>query len=88
MDVRFVIPDDIAERLLTRWPDLAHRALECLAAGSYRNQDLTSAEVQRMLGFETRWDTDGFLKKEGAYLHYTEEDLQRDIETMRRLFGE
>lgn len=88
MDVRFVIPDDIAERLLTRWPDLARRALECLAADSYRNKDLTSAEVQRMLGFATRWDTDGFLKREKAYLHYTEEDFQQDIVTMRRLFGE
>ena len=87
MDVRFVIPDDIAERLHTRWPNLARRTLECLAAESYRNKILTSAGVQRMLGFETRWETDSFLKGEGAYLHYTEEDFQQDVETMRRLFG-
>ncbi len=34
---------------------------------------------------ETRWDTDAFLKREGAYLRYTEEDFQQDIETLRRL---
>ena len=29
--------------------------------------------------------TDAFLKERGAYLHYSEEDLQKDIETFRRL---
>jgi uncharacterized protein UPF0175 len=79
------IPDDIAERLKVRWPDLPRRAVELLAADSYRTGILTSAEVQRMLSFETRWETDEFLKGEGAYLHYTEEDFQNDIETFGRL---
>jgi hypothetical protein len=30
-------------------------------------------------------ETDAFLKRERAYLRYTEEDLQRDIETLRGL---
>jgi len=28
---------------------------------------------------------DGFLKQEGAYLRYTEADLEQDIQTMRSL---
>jgi len=85
MEVLIQVPDDIAERLRVHWPDLPRRVLESLVADAYRTEFLTSAEVQRMLGLETRWDTDAFLKREGAYLRYTEEDFQQDIETLRRL---
>ena len=85
MEVLLQVPDDLGEKLQARSEDLPRRALESLAADSYRDGVLTSAEVQRMLGFKTRWETDAFLKREGAYLRYTEEDLQRDIETLRGL---
>jgi predicted HTH domain antitoxin len=85
MEVLLDVPDDIVQRLQARWVDLPRRAMESIAAESYRAGILTAAEVQRMLGFETRWDTDAFLKREGAYLRYSEEDLQKDIETFRRL---
>jgi len=58
-----------------------------LAAESYRAGILTTAEVQRMLGFETRMETDGFLKRENAYLDYSAQDFDRDMETLRRLSG-
>ncbi len=87
MEVLLTVPDDIVERLQVRSEDLSRHALESLAAESYRAGLLSSAEVQRMLGFETRWRTDEFLKQRGAYLHYTEEDLDKDIETFRRLSG-
>ena len=85
MEVLLQVPDDLAEKLRAHWPDLPRRVLESLAADAYRAKVLTSAEVQRMLGLETRWDTDAFLKREGAYLRYTEKDFQQDIETLRRL---
>ncbi|HEY0513283.1 MAG TPA: UPF0175 family protein [Thermoanaerobaculia bacterium] len=88
MEVLLQVPDDIAERLRACPEDLPRRALESLAADSYRAGILTSAEVQRMLGFETRWDTDAFLKSREAYLRYSEEDLQKDIETFRKLSGQ
>jgi hypothetical protein len=87
MDVLLQVPDDIVERLQARSQDLSRRALESLAADSYRAGALTSAEVQRMLGHATRWETDAFLKREGAYLRYTEADLREDIETFRGLSG-
>ncbi len=85
MEVLLQVPDDIVQKLQARSEDLPRRAMESLAADYYRAGVLTSAEVQRMLGFETRWETDAFLKERGAYLHYSEEDLQQDIETFRRL---
>lgn len=87
MDVVLQLPDDIVERLQARSEDLSRQALESLAADSYRVGIITSAEVQRMLGFATRWETDAFLKERGAYLHYSEKDLEQDIETFRRLSG-
>jgi hypothetical protein len=85
MEIRLEIPDDLVEMLQIRPEDLPRRILESLAADAYRAGILTSAEVGRMLGFETRWETDGFLKEKGAYLHYTEEDFEKDMETFRRL---
>ena len=87
MEVLLQVPDDIFETLRVRWADLPRRAVELLAAESYRAGVLTSAEVQRMLGFETRMQTDEFLKQEHAYLHYSVEDFQRDMETLERLSG-
>jgi len=87
MEVLLQVPDDLAEKLQARSEDLPRKALESLVADSYRAGILTSAEVRRILGFETRWETDGFLKEKGAYLHYTEADLEKDIETFRRLSG-
>jgi len=87
MEVLLQVPDDFARKLQARSEDLPRTVLESLVADSYRAGILTSAEVRRILGFETRWETDGFLKEKGAYLHYTEEDLEKDIETFRRLSG-
>jgi len=38
--------------------------LEALAAQGYRSGKLTHAEAQRMLGFNSPWQTDAFLKQE------------------------
>jgi predicted HTH domain antitoxin len=87
MEVLLTVPDDIVERLQVPSEDLPRHALESLAAEFYRARLLSAAEVQRMLGFETRWQTDEFLKQREAYLRYSVEDLDRDIETFRRLSG-
>ncbi len=58
-----------------------------MVAQAYRQEHLTRAEVGRVLGHATRWETDAFLKAAGAYLHYTVEDLQDDIETLREITG-
>jgi len=82
--VAIELPEDIASRL-GRQDELSRLALKALAAEGYRGGKLTHAEVQRMLGFASRWETDAFLKQAGAYLDYTEADLERDVETSRQL---
>jgi hypothetical protein len=67
--------------------NLARVALEALAAQGYRSGKLTHMEVQKMLGFTSRWETDYFLKRARAYLDYSEDDLERDLTVSRQLTG-
>jgi len=38
-----------------------------------------------MLGFESRFEVDAFMKKRGVPLRYAPEDLKHDAETLRDL---
>jgi hypothetical protein len=78
------LPEDIASRL-GRQDDLSRVTLEALAAQGYRDGKLTHAEVQRMLGLASRWETDTFLRQAGAYLDYTEADLEHDLSVSREI---
>lgn len=84
--VAIELQEDIASRL-GRQDQLSRLALKALAADGYRSSKLTHAEVQRMLSFSSRWETDAFLKQAGAYLDYTESDLEHDLETSRQLLA-
>ena len=80
MQITVELPDDIA-----RHPDPGREALETLAIEGYRSEKLTHHQAARLLGL-TRFEFDGLLKDREIYYHaYSIEDLQRDLETMRRL---
>jgi hypothetical protein len=84
--VAIELPEEIAS-LLGEPGELARVALEALAAQGYRTGQLTHAEVQKMLGFSSRRQTDSFLKQAGAYLDYTEADIEHDLTVSRQLTG-
>jgi predicted HTH domain antitoxin len=88
MLVELQVPDDIAEKLVKKWNDLSRCALEALAVDAYRERILTAYEVQRLLGHSSRWKTEELLKRSGADLGYTEEDLREDTATLRRVLSE
>ena len=77
------LPEEIARQLEARWSDLPRAALESLALEAYRSGALSAGQLRRLLGFETRYALDGFLKQHGIYLNYTAEDLQHDTEASR-----
>ena len=81
MDIAFSLPDDLARRLEKQWGDLSRGALESVAAQGYRDGSLTLGEVRSLLGHETRMETEAFLKERGALLDYSEDELERDLET-------
>ncbi|HEY9231326.1 MAG TPA: UPF0175 family protein [Blastocatellia bacterium] len=84
MNLAIELPEDIAERLAARWGDLSRAAREAIAIEGYRSGALSQAEVQRLLGLASRWETDALLKRAGVYLDYSEEDLARDLEVSRQ----
>jgi predicted HTH domain antitoxin len=81
------IPDDLARRLGDlSGGDLSRRALEALAVEEYRSGHLTETELQRLLGFGTRYKLDGFLKAHNILVDdYSVEELHREVETLQRL---
>jgi predicted HTH domain antitoxin len=84
MTVAVDIPDDLERRLREGWEDVPRKVLEAVALEAYRSGALTGAEVQRLLGLESRWDLEAFLKEAGVFLDYDEADLARDLEAFRQ----
>jgi Uncharacterised protein family (UPF0175) len=57
------------------------------AADRYRQGHIGAAEVRRMFNLPSRWETYAFLKREKAYLPYTEDDLEQDANAIRSILG-
>jgi hypothetical protein len=85
MQVIVNLPDDVVAQLQIENGDIERAILENIALEGYRSARLTSAQIRRMLGFTTRMQVDEFLKLNGIYLEYTDEDLAHEAETSRLL---
>ena len=86
MDLTVHIPDDIAARLCAVVNgDLSRRALEALLAEEYRLGHLNKPDLRRLLGFETSYEIDGFLKAHNVYEDYTMEEFEREQEALKSL---
>jgi Uncharacterised protein family (UPF0175) len=85
MNVNVEIPDDLAQRLSAAGADLSRRALEGFALEEYKAKHITKAELRRWLGFETRYELDGFLKAHQVWADVTIDDLRRDLEDLKSL---
>lgn len=85
MNVNVQIPDDLAKRLAASGDDLSRRALEGFALEEYKTGRITKAELRRLLGLETRYELDGFLKVHGVVADVTIEDLRRDVGDLKSL---
>lgn len=79
------LPDDIANQLQLQPANISRRVLELIAADNYRQGRIGSAEVRQMLNFSSHWETYEFLKREKAYLLYTEDELEKDVKAIRSI---
>ena len=77
MRITLELPEEIVQQLKTKWEDLPRVALESLALEAYRSHALTTAQLRRLLGFETRMEVDAFLKKHEVY-DFTAADFEQD----------
>ncbi len=89
MQVTVEIPDDVARVLAPQGQDPARATLEAVAIEGYRSGALTAFQVRRLLGFETRYELDGFLKARNVWERtYDLADLEDDRQTLRQLESE
>ncbi|APB34452.1 hypothetical protein GlitD10_2123 [Gloeomargarita lithophora Alchichica-D10] len=59
--------------------------LEALVIEAYRTEKITTAEVGHILGLPSLWAVDEFLKQHKIDLHYDENDLENDRQTLQKL---
>ena len=85
MNLTVEIPDDLAARLGAGNADLSRRALEALVAEEYKHDRLNKPELQRVLGIETSFQLDEFLKAHDVWIEYTREDAEREMRGLKRL---
>jgi len=85
MQITIEIPDEVVERLDGERSNVDRRVLELFAADAYRCGAIATAEVRRLLQLSSRLETHAFLKRMGVYLNYDEEELERDIQTVKEL---
>jgi Uncharacterised protein family (UPF0175) len=85
MQVTIDLPDDIAAALQGKWDDLSQGAREAIAVEAYRTGLLDESQVRRLMGFETRYEVHGLLKKHGVPLDITAADVEADVEAHRQL---
>lgn len=89
MQVTVEIPDDFARILAHQGQDPARATLEAVAIEGYRSGALSAYQVRRLLGFQTRYELDGFLKAHNVWEQaYDLSDLEQDRQTLEELESE
>lgn len=78
------IPDDLLAALAAPGQELTRSVFEAVVLEAYRERKLSTAQLRRLLGFETGYELDGFLTRQ-VWLEYSREDLKRDREAHRKL---
>jgi len=87
MQIAIDIPDEIGTALAAQTGGASRAVLEAVAIEAYRSRAITTAQVQQMLGQNSRWETETFLKRVEAFHDYTMDDLERDIAVIRTALG-
>jgi predicted HTH domain antitoxin len=86
MQVVVEIPDEFSRQILPAGQDPSRALLEEAALKAFCENRVTTAELRQILGFDTRYQVDGFLKERGIDQGaYGPEDLEHDVQTMDRL---
>ena len=83
MNIAIDIPDDIGHVLAAQVGGVSRAVLQAVAIEAYRTGSITPLQVQQMLGLRSRWETESFLQRAGAFHDYTMDDLERDIAAIR-----
>ncbi len=81
MNIEITIPDELFEENQT---NLSRFVLEQIAISGYRSNSLSAAQIRKLLGFSSRFETEEFLHSKNVF-GYEEEDLREDLQTLKNL---
>ena len=83
MPVTISLPDEI---LSGHSGDISCKVLEQVALEGFNTGQLTTAQVCRILDFESRFQVHEFLATHGIpWVDYDDEELQREVDTLSKL---
>ena len=85
MEIHINVPDEIARTLGDDTRSVERAALEALALEGIRSGRFSRGQVKRLLGFQTRYEVDGFVKAQGLAVQESLEEVQRDSERVLAL---
>ena len=78
------VPDSFTKPLHLDGPEPNHRALEMFALEGYRAGELSRGKVGELLGLSF-YETEEFLKKNGAEIKFTLAEFERSSLALERL---
>ena len=83
MVVQIEIPDEVFN---STHESISREVLEAVAVEGFRAHKLSTAQVRRLLGFETRFEVYDFLAKHGIpWVDYSIEDAERELDALNKL---
>jgi len=85
MQINFDVPEEIARNFGEDAQSVERAALEGLALEGIRSGRLSRGQARRLLGFQTSYEVDGFLKAHGLAVQESLEEMQRDSELVLAL---
>ncbi len=78
MQLTLDLPNELSAFLSTSGQDLERAALQAISLEAYRENKLSTAQLRRLLGYQTRMQIHAFLKEHGVYLRFGVADLDHD----------
>lgn len=84
MQITIEIPDEYIHQLQPNLDNLSQHILETLVIQAYTAQQITPAEIGKILNLD-RFAVDHFLKQKKADSHYTLADFDQDLQTIKTL---
>ncbi len=85
MQISLNVPEDIASSLGQDSDSVQRAALESIALEGVRSGRLSRGQVRRLLGFETRYEVEGFLKAHGVAVQESLEEIRQDSDRVLAL---
>jgi len=83
-EIHFLIPDEIARRVINDGGDPSRRALEAFGLEELRAGRISEAELGEMLGLG-RLTLDAFLQAHGVGQEYTLEEFESERQALREI---